>query len=347
MFLESSDPQIFDPSPHIDRARMHQAIREHFHRHNFLEVDAPILCAEPIPEAHIHLFHTQRTHPDFEGIKLHLLPSPEAWLKRLLAAGAPSLFHIGKSFRNGEQLDQWHRLEFTMLEWYKLDVDSQANIHEMQNLLASCTQALGQNAKELCRPIRCFTMEEAFQEFAGFSLESDLLEAGLGEEHEQHKARRRASSILQTRLKERSLPFEKSENADDCFHRLFLTLVEDELPKDRPLALTHWPRLVPTLAKSLNGTPWSDRWELYIKGVEVANCYGEETNPSALREYWDAEAALMPTPHPQSNWPETVGGNLPECSGVAVGLDRLLALLRGDQGLGGLDLFPINDMIPR
>ena len=132
---------------------------------------------------------------------------------------------------------------------------------------------------------------------------------------------------------------------------MFLSLVEEALPADRPLALTHWPALVPTLARSVTGTPWAERWELYIRGVEVANCYGEETDETALKAYWDSESpkktsAIVPSVS-DPGWPLRIARGMPSCSGAALGLDRLLALIRGDTDLKGLDLFPIRDTMPR
>ncbi|MCK5248968.1 MAG: hypothetical protein KAJ98_03330 [Spirochaetaceae bacterium] len=83
----------------------------------------------------------------------------------------------------------------------------------------------------------------------------------------------------------------------------------------------------------------------------MANCYGEETEEGALRAYWDAETAKISsatdTLYSNTEWPKRIAEGMPSCSGTAVGLDRLLALIRGDTDLKGLDLFPIHDIMPR
>ena len=140
-----------------------------------------------------------------------------------------------------------------------------------------------------------------------------------------------------------------AESSADLFHRLFLTLVEPKLPADKPLVVTQWPALIPTLARPLPGTPWADRWELYINGIEIANCYGEENDRAALEAYWNAEASgcghPVSPPSRENSWIDTIAQGMPPCSGAAVGLDRLLAVLLGERGLDRLDIFPINGII--
>jgi len=348
----------FNSVPIIERASMFRGIRDYFEARGFLEAETPLLTPSPIPESHIELFRTRKTHPGGSSEDLYLVPSPEVWLKILLASGSPPLFQIGKCFRNGEQLDRWHRNEFTMLEWYSLHYSAGENLAVMQNLLDVAVQAVNPGAgMDAAGLIRDISMEEAFRDFAGFSLESDLGESGLSETNRLSKdypaALNRISEIFRRRLKKNNLPAGngEKETADDLFHRIFLTLVEESLPADRPLALTGWPAFIPTLARNIPGTPWADRWELYIRGVEVANCYGEETDEEILKKYWESESLKVNgkagSEEPESSWPGIIARGMPSCSGAAVGLERLQALLRGDDSLQGLDLFPIHDNMPR
>lgn len=331
---------------------MYRGIRDYFDSCRYLEVDTPLLTNSPIPESHIELFQTRRIRPDGTSYPLYLVPSPEIWLKMALASGSSSLYQIGRCFRNGEQMDKWHRNEFTMLEWYGVDKTAGDNLIVMQEIIKIAAGSVGSEAgEEVTGIIRKISMEEAFREYACFSLESALVESGLSENNRISSgypaALKEVSKIFRNRLKEKKLPSGENENesADDLFHRLFLTLVEDALPSDRPLALTDWPAFIPTLARDIPGTPWADRWELYIKGVEVANCYGEETDEKLLIKYWENESPEKT--NPDFRWPQFIAGGMPPCSGTAVGLDRLLALVRGDDNLKGLDLFPIHDSMLR
>ncbi len=342
----------FKPEAIKERAAMYRGLRAYFETCGYLEVDTPLLTDNPIPESHIELFKTQKVQPDGTSFPLYLVPSPEVWLKMVLASGSSSLYQIGRCFRNGEQVDRWHRNEFTMLEWYGINKSAGENLPVMQEILKITINAVNPEAgKEISGNIRKISMDEAFREFAGFSLESALKESGLSginrTSPDYPASLADISIFFKSRLKEKNLPSgdKERESADDLFHRLFLTFVEEALPADRPLALTHWPAFIPTLARDIPGTPWADRWELYIKGVEVANCYGEETDERLLKKYWENESTEKTDP--DFRWPQLIARGMPPCSGTAVGLDRLLALVRGDDSLKGLDLFPIHDNMPR
>ncbi len=270
-------------------------------------------------------------------------------MKKLLSRGSPSLYQISKCFRNNEPIDTWHRMEFSMLEWYELDADTTANIARMQELFTLAYRTMrDKNDVSHTLNFRIMTMNQAFEELAGFSLENDLQNAGcdtLNPSLEEIRA------IFTQRLSERDLPSgDGNDTPDDLFHRLFISLVEEKLPADRPLILKDWPSLIPTLACSIPETPWADRWELYYRGVEIANCFTEENDMEALQRYWDDQApkkanAIIPVKI-DNNWLHSVAGKMPRCSGVALGLDRLIALIRGDKNLYGLDLFSIHDMMP-
>ncbi|HEY9593768.1 MAG TPA: amino acid--tRNA ligase-related protein, partial [Spirochaetia bacterium] len=126
---------------------------------------------------------------------------------------------------------------------------------------------------------------------------------------------------------------------------------EPALPRDRPVVLLDYPALIPTTARPLAGTPWSERWELYVDGVEIANCYTEQTDPAALAKLVADEtlrkrgARVMPAPDVElaSVFPP----GFPLCSGVALGVDRLEMVLGGEQSLEGVILFPFSAILRR
>ena len=125
----------------------------------------------------------------------------------------------------------------------------------------------------------------------------------------------------------------------DLFHKIFLSTVEPHLSADRALILYDYPALIPTLARRKPGTPWSERWELYVAGVEVANCYSEETDLEAHEDFYNSQgeakqAALVP--HPSDRGLLGTIGKLgfPRCSGVALGLERLFMLLLRQDSIG-------------
>ncbi|MDC7234320.1 MAG: elongation factor P--(R)-beta-lysine ligase [Spirochaetales bacterium] len=313
------------------RAALMTGIRQFFTERHFLEVETPLLSPHLIPESSIENFASSLISPYKGNTPLYLTPSPEIWMKQLLAQGSGDLFQICKSFRNNEQFSPVHNPEFTMLEWYKTGINAEQNIRICEELVSSLVLP---ETPQSCRPpFREMTMEEAFREFAGFSLEENM-----------------DSPSLFWQLEKAGIPAEKEESWEVLFHKLFLTLVEPELPSDRPLVLKDYPSRLATLAADKAGTPWSDRWELYMDGTEIANCYTEETDLEKIRTYYDQEGRekekqALVSVTASSSWVEGMK-NFPSCSGTAVGVDRLIAALLGDKSIQGVILFPLDAILP-
>jgi lysyl-tRNA synthetase class 2 len=136
---------------------------------------------------------------------------------------------------------------------------------------------------------------------------------------------------------------------EEAFHVIFLSLVEPSLPRDRPLVLLDYPSSIPTTAKGKTGTPFSERWELYAKGIEIANCYTEETNPAEIRRYLRAEEDRKRESRVRHPTDKGFAGifdtGFPTCAGVALGLDRLEMVMSGKTSLEGVILFPLSDRV--
>lgn len=312
------------------RSLLTQKIRQFFLNRNFLEVETPLLSPHLIPESSIENFRTDLISPYKESTPLFLTPSPEIWMKVLLSQGAGDIFQLTKSFRNSEQISPVHNPEFTMLEWYKTGITADENILITEDLVRHLS---GEETPDSVKtPFRTMSMEEAFREFAGFSLEENLTKEALAEKN-----------------RENQMPMDENDNWEILFHKLFLTLVEPELPTDRPLILNRYPSAIKTLAADIPGTPWADRWELYMNGVEIANCYTEECDPRKIREYYKIESAEK-----KKNASIPVRSNLtypdifstfPACSGSAIGVDRLIAQILGMRNIEGVILFPLSDIV--
>lgn len=321
------------------RSALNREVRSFFGERGFLEVETPLLSPTLIPEAHIELFSTRFFSDTLGERELYLIPSPEVHMKRLIAEGSGSIFQICRSFRNDEQMSRHHNPEFTMLEWYTVPGSTEENIALTEELFFRLSEKLSGplpgavRDEALLPPFRRMTMAEAFKRHAGIDLEAAMDLPGL----------RRAAEKAGVE------PRERGEGWEDLFHRLFLTLVEPELPADRPLVLERYPAAVDALAARLPGTPWRDRWELYVKGVEVANCYGEERDPKRVEAFFRSEQARKAQssrviPDIDPGYP-SIFENFPECSGAALGMDRLAMLFSGAQSLGGVILFPLSDML--
>lgn len=338
------------------------AIRRFFEAHGYLEVETPVLAPALIPERSIEVFATTYRNPFEPSSRLYLTPSPELWMKRLLADGWPSIFQISKAFRNGESVGREHNPEFTILEYYTVDADYEDSFALTEELLAALSTpiapqndpaagnpaagnpaagnlaagsiAAGSAAGPVRAPITRLTVSEAFSRYADLDLEANLSTTGL----------RRA-------LSERNMRFDDADDLEALFNRLFVHLIEPELRAFSAVALFDYPHEIPTTAKRKAGTPWSERWELYLDGIEVANCYSEETEAEEVDWFFEQEAQQKQAalePHSiDHGYRRMFRGEFPRCSGVALGVDRLVQVLLGVGSIEGVILFPLSSIFPK
>ena len=225
-------------------------------------------------------------------------------MKRLLAAGTGPIFQIARVFRDDE-FGRWHNPEFSLLEWYQLDVDHWYLIHQMQDLFQYLYA---------CPDFTCMSYQAAFEEFCGINpLETSL---------EQLKAVCNAhhlDGVLNT-----------DDECDDYLNLLMAMVVEPKLANiPSPVVIYDFPASQASLAKIEHGV--AHRFEVYWQGVELANGFHELTD-SGLQETrflqdLEKRARLgLAIPEMDNLFLDALKSGLPECSGVALGLDRLLAL---------------------
>jgi lysyl-tRNA synthetase class 2 len=307
------------------------ATREFFLSRDYLETDTPALSPSLIPESCLEVFATEFKHPFEPGMHLYLVPSPEVWMKRVIAATGRSVFQVCKSFRNAESIGPLHNPEFTMLEYYTVGADSRDNITLTEALFDACV--LPGTPAWARPPFRRLTMTEAFRDLAGLDLNA------LGEIDAMIAAARSLGLVVPD-----------GTTWEDAFNIVFLSLVEPRLPADRPLVLDEYPAGIECLARDIPGRPYKERWELYVRGVEVANCFTEMGDPDAVRRYFSSqaarkEAALVPH-HVDEAYPE-IFRNFPPCSGVAVGFDRFVMSLLGADRLEEVIAFPFARFLGR
>lgn len=309
------------------RAALIASLRGFFDSRGYLEVDTPLLVPALIPEPYIEVFETAFHDPaaDGQARPLYLIPSPEVRMKRLLAHGYGDMYQLSHCFRNHESVGPQHSPEFTMLEWYTTEASHLESADLVDELLPAVAAAVitlpgaDPSALSACRlPAERLSVAEAFERYAAVPAEA-FVDAAMNGDALREAAR---SAGLRTR---------PDESADDLFQRFFLTHVEPELPADRPVILTDYPASVPTLAERLPGSPFARRWELYVCGMELANCYAEERDRELLQAYLDhaagsKSAAVVPHPTDASLLEFSAA---PPCSGVALGVDRLLMAVSG------------------
>jgi lysyl-tRNA synthetase class 2 len=283
-------------------------LRAFFHERAFLEVETPLLANEVIPELHIEPVRA-------EG-GAFLQASPELHMKRLLAAGATAIFQVTRSFRGGEQ-GRLHKPEFTLVEWYRTNDGMQAGI----TLLDELTQLLLGTP-----PAKRTTYAAAFRR----EIDVDPHTATIADLETATQKARVAVPAGMVR-----------DNRDDWLNLLLATRIEPQLGHDRPEIIYHYPASQASLAQIVStnaGYDVAERFELYYRGIELANGFHELTDAAEQRRRFEAVDAervadgRRALPLPESLLAALEHG-LPDCTGVALGFDRLAMLALGSNSI--------------
>jgi lysyl-tRNA synthetase class 2 len=300
------------------RADIIRQVDSFFYDKDYLEVDTPLLSRDLIPESCLEVFKTNRFF--YEGNKrrmrsFYLVPSPEIWMKKIIAKHKVNVYQICKCFRNGESIGHLHNMEFTMLEYYTMDADYMDSLLLTEELFAFLAGKTGN--PDINPPFARITVGEAFEKWAGFNLFAAAEKKGELE-------------MMARRLGLDPMP---NLSLGALYDLIFIHAVEPNLRMKKPVALINYPAFVPCLAKKSPDGRTVERWELYYNGIELANCYSEETSMRKVKEFFISEAVerekIAYIRHRTDHNFCQIFENFPRCSGVALGLDRLIMALTG------------------
>jgi lysyl-tRNA synthetase class 2 len=313
----------------LQRGRLKAAIRTHFEAQRFTEVECGALVVSPGNETHLHAFETRLTGPDGLVRPLYLHTSPEFAAKKLLAAGEEKIFDFARVFRNRER-GRTHAPEFTMLEWYRAREDYEAVIADSLALLALAAEVT--QAKMLRHkgaecdpraPADRLTVAQAFTHLAGIDLLATLSSDGVGDAH-----------ALRSRARRGGIEVSDDDDWSDIFAKILTLRVEPNLGLERPCILYEYPVCEAALARvSARDSRVAERFELYACGVELANGFGELTDPKQQRGRFEIEMAkkerVYGNRYPLDEEFLAALSHMPPASGVALGFDRLVMLATG------------------
>lgn len=288
------------------RAALLERARRYFSEQDVLAVDTPAINRFAASDPNTESLVVQNR----SGKQYFLHTSPEFFMKRLLAAGYPDIYSICRVFRDGES-GRHHVPEFTMLEWYRLGFDLEAIIDDTTRFIATC---LG--ASELIDNVVQYEYADAFLEFADI----DVFRATAGE------LSRRCTD-------DKSLQVAIGEDRDAGLDLLLSTVVAPQFARDRLTVLRHYPATQASLARICpDDDRRADRFEVFYGEMELANGYVELTDAAEQQQRFDTDlqtrrrAARVDNP-----WDVTLlaalESGLPDCAGVAVGLERLQMIL--------------------
>ena len=326
----------YHPDRHSDRrpllmrrASIIRAAHDYFLRQGFTEVECGALQVTPGLETHLHGVRAELYGPDGTPQPLYLHTSPEFACKKLLAAGERLIYVLARVYRSRER-GPLHAPEFTMLEWYRTEAPYETVMADAVALARLAAQAAGTGrlsyrgvlADPGEEPER-LSVAEAFGRHAGIDLMATLDENGNG--RRDALARQAAANGVQVAA---------DDNWSDLFSKILVARVEPRLGIGRLTLLTDYPAAEAALARRCPGDRrLSERFELYAAGVELANGFGELTDPVEQRQRFEAEMAEKQRIHGE-RYPldeELLAALrlMPPASGVALGFDRLVMLASG------------------
>lgn len=304
------------------RSFVKREIMTFLEKNGYTEIDTPIFSRTAIPENTIALFETERHGENIKNEKFYLLPSPELYMKMFIAKNAISVYQFSHCFRNNEQTSSIHSSEFTMLEYYKVSEDEHYSLSLTEKLFSHMAEFY--DISEFKKPFRKVSMRDLVKELTDVDLDT------ISSKEDMQNAVEKTGITV----------YDKTESIADTFNRLFVSLIEPNLnDKNEVVAIYDYPSFIDCLAENSTNGKYKRRWELYFNGIELANCYKEETDPKKVEEYFKKEDSLIKKRDKDfQSSSEFIKAVLPPSSGVALGFDRFLMCL--------LKKTEIKDIIP-
>jgi lysyl-tRNA synthetase class 2 len=311
------------------RGAITRAVRGWFEARDFTETETAALQVSPGNEAHLHAFASEAIGPAGERLPLYLRTSPEFAAKKLLAAGETRIFELARVWRNRER-GPLHHPEFTLLEWYRAGAGYETLMEDCAALLALAAETagatalrFGARAADPFAPPERITVAEAFEAFAGVDLLATIDAAG-GTDREALAAAASAAGVRTA----------ADDTWADVFSRVLVEKIEPRLGDGRAAILCEYPTAEAALARPTPGDPRvAERFEVYACGVELANCFGELTDPAEQRRRFEAEMAekerVYGERYPIDEDFLDALAQMPPASGGALGFDRLVMLATG------------------
>ncbi len=340
------------------REKVIDAIRAYFKREGFHEAEVPLLLPAPSTEPFLEVFETQLKDDQGNKWQGFLPSSPEFALKKLLSAGSGSVFTITKSFRNGEGRSSRHNPEFTILEWYRTPGDYMDVARDFEGLmrfiLVSVRETPGSTSTtpsgrlpadrshvleyqgkhyDLGSTWEKISVAEAFEKYAGIDTETMLDAAKLKEAG-----------------KKKGYQVTESTTWEEIWNQIIANEVEPQLGKKGPTILYDYPVAQAALSKKKVSDPrFAERFEVFMAGLELGNCFSELTDWREQERRCLADLAerkaLSRTEFPMdTDFIEALKMGMPETGGIAVGVDRLVALFANTPDIADTLFFPVAEM---
>ena len=311
----------------VARNAVTRAIRAWFDEQGFTEVETAVLQVSPGNETHLHAPCTELVGPAGQRARRYLRTSPEFACKKLLAAGEAKIFEFARVFRDRER-GRLHLPEFTMLEWYRANAPYDAVMADSIVIIAHAAEATGigrfsyrgRTSDPFAEP-ELLTVQAAFDRFAGIDLLATIVN---GEGDREGLA---AVARMKVRIAD-------DDTWSDIFSKVLVEHIEPNLGHERLTLLFEYPIPEAALARAKpSDSRVAERFEIYACGVELANGFGELTDPVEQRRRFMAameeKQRRYAERYPLDEDFLAAVASMPEASGVALGFDRLVMLASG------------------
>lgn len=327
------------------REQVTDAIRAYFKREGFHEAEVPLILPTPSTEPFLEVFETELKDDLGRGWQAFLPSSPEFALKKLLAAGSGSIFTITKSFRNGEGRSSRHNPEFTILEWYRTPGDYMTVAEDFEGLMLFISQkvrpptrshleGIKYQGKEysLKAPWEKISVADAFQKYAGIDTGTMLDER-----------------LLMAKGKEKGYQVSEGTTWEEIWNQIMANEIEPRLGTKGPTILYDYPIAQAALAKPAKDPRYAERFEVFMAGMELGNCFSELTDWREQEARCKADLVerkrLGKTEYPMdTDFIEALKLGMPPTGGIAVGVDRLVALFADADDIAETMFFPAGEL---
>ena len=324
------------------RAAITRAARGWFEARGFTEVEGAALQVSPGNEAHLHAFATEKVAPDGSRAPRYLHTSPEFTAKKLLAAGETHIFDFARVFRNREK-GALHSSEFTLLEWYRVGEPYEQLMDDAVALMRLAAETLGRDAfvwrgrtaDPFAEPEK-LTVAEAFIRHAGVDLLATLTDDPGAPDRDG----------LARQAEARGYRVVADDSWTDIYSRILVESIEPNLGFGRPTIFYEYPVCEAALSRPVARDPrLAERFELYACGVELANAFGELTDPAEQRRRFEEEmeikARIYGERYPLDEDFLAALAHMPESSGIALGFERLVVLASGARSIEDVVWAPV------
>ncbi|MFO0703262.1 MAG: amino acid--tRNA ligase-related protein [Patescibacteria group bacterium] len=338
------------------------SIEEYLNSHNFQKLDLPVLLPSLIPESYLEVFETEYIFFD-QKEKMYLTPSPELLIKRLITEGIGDCYYLGKSYRNSEPASRRHLGEFTMLEMYKINASYMEMAELVLEMMRSILQRIQSNPKLEIRNSKInyrglevdlekwekISVAEAFEKYAGitpvelFDHEKFINKARI----KGYKVDRNIQHSINSYTPTPYTLHPTTYSYEELWSQIYSNEIESHLGTNGfPTLIYNYPVEFASLSKPNSDGKTAQRFEFYVAGLELGNCYGELTDYKLQEKRLQIEQQERiksgKIQHkPDLGFLDALKKGMPECSGIAIGVERLAMIFANLNSIDELKLISL------